>query len=271
MHLFQLLEVLDDQLRPERCKLHIAVSDGIENPLDVYLRGDFDEWQRGQSRRNFEREFVVSLIALPSRDLWLFAGAHQVVGCERVAGSCRHLYTLHRRESTNELDGRLVISFKRPSRQSYLNAEKWCDSMYVFEIRPERMQIRAFPGYSWAVLTKQELDIEVKQQVESWRSALSSVAGIYVIVDRSSGMLYVGSATAGGGIWSRWCSYSANGHGGNRELKQLLEKEGSDYSKNFQFGVLEIADTHASEEDVLRRETYWKELLQTREHGLNAN
>lgn len=39
MRLFQLLEVLDDQLRPKRCKAHMAVWNGIENPLDVYLRG----------------------------------------------------------------------------------------------------------------------------------------------------------------------------------------------------------------------------------------
>ena len=43
------------------------------------------------------------------------------------------------------------------------------------------------------------------------------------------------------------------------------------YAENFQFGVLEIADTHASDADVVKRETRWKELLLTREFGYNGN
>jgi hypothetical protein len=111
----------------------------------------------------------------------------------------------------------------------------------------------------------------VRQQLESWRAALSAVAGVYVIADRLTGKLCVGSATAGEGIWSRWCAYAATGHGGNRELKQLLQVEGDAYADNFQFGALEIADTHASQEDVLAREAHWKVLLLSCTHGYNSN
>lgn len=107
--------------------------------------------------------------------------------------------------------------------------------------------------------------------VTSWKTALGAVAGVYVITDRKTGKLYVGSATAGEGVWSRWCAYSATGHGGNRELRKLLQEKGPAYAEHFQFGILEIADSHASQEDVLRRESYWKALLQTRVHGYNAN
>ena len=128
-----------------------------------------------------------------------------------------------------------------------------------------------FPGYSWVMLTKQRLDVVVEQQVASWKAALANVAGVYVIADRASGKLYVGSATGDEGIWSRWCAYSQTGHGGNRELRRLLRDKGIAYAENFQFGVLEIADTHASDDDVLQRESRWKELLLTRDHGYNAN
>jgi len=138
-------------------------------------------------------------------------------------------------------------------------------------VRPAKLQIAAFPGYSWATLTKQQLDIVVDQQVMSWKTALSNVDGVYVIADRSTGKLYVGSATGQEGIWSRWCTYSATGHGGNRELKELLREEGGDHAKNFQFSILEIADSHASSEDTLARESHWKQVLLTRAHGLNAN
>ena len=180
-------------------------------------------------------------------------------------------YQLTRRPGPYELDGRLIVSFKRPGRQSYLLGESWNPGLEVAELRPEKLRVAAFPGYSWAMLTKQHLDIVVKQGIESWRAALGAVAGVYVITDRSNGKLYVGSATAGEGIWSRWCAYSATGHGGNRDLRDMLEDQGPAYADNFQYGVLEIADTHASTEDILRRESYWKDLLQTRRHGYNAN
>ncbi|MFO7696150.1 MAG: GIY-YIG nuclease family protein, partial [Anaerolineae bacterium] len=271
MLLFQLLQTLDADLAPKRCKVHLAGWNGQEDPLDEYLAGRFDRWQARQNRKNFERDFVISLIALPRARLWLFAGVHDAAGCDWVAEDRSWRYRLSRRPGPNELDGRLVVSFKRTSRQSYLLGENCSAALEIAELRPEKLSVAEFPGYSWAMLTKQHLDIVVRQQVASWKAALSAVAGVYVIADRQTGKLYVGSATAGEGIWNRWCAYSATGHGGNRELKNLLAAEGTDYAANFQYGILEIADYHASQEDVLRRESYWKELLQTRAHGYNAN
>ena len=272
MLLFQILQLLDAQIAPEQCKVHLAVWNGKEDPLDVYLEGRFDEWQSWQSRRNFDRPFVVSLIALPQDNSWLFAGAHNSESCEWLEAHGMHRYRLSRRLGPNELDGRLIVRFERPGRQSYLLGENWSQAIGVAEIRPERIRVAEFPGFSSALITKQHLDIVVKQAIESWRSALANVAGVYVIADRRTGKLYVGSATSGEGIWNRLCAYSATGHGGNSELKSLLEREGDSYAANFQFGVLEIAGTHANIDDVLRREAHWKDLLLTRvPHGYNAN
>ncbi len=240
----------------------------------MYLAGNFEEWQASQNRRNFERKFVVSLIQLPQKHQWLFVGAYDSLGCREEPNKGhpeRVIYDLRARESTSELEGRLVVNFHRTGRASYRVGENWDDAMTVGEIRPEKLTIEEFPGYSWVMLTKQRLDIVVQQQVASWKAALANVAGVYVIADRASGKLYVGSATGDEGIWSRWCAYSQTGHGGNRELRRLLRDKGIAYAENFQFGVLEIADTHASDDDVLQRESRWKELLLTRDHGYNAN
>jgi len=270
MKLFDLLRALDSEIDPARCKIHLACSNGINDPLEVFLAGDFDEWQSWQTKRNFERPLVLSLIALPQPAQWLFAGVHDAVGSEQ--GGCGFRYELRRRDATDEFDGRLVVSFKRPGRQSYLLAERWATQLAIVEIKPERMRISEFRGYSRTLLTKSQLDIVVRQAIHSWRAALSAVSGIYLISDRATGKLYVGSATAGEGMWSRWCAYSATGHGGNIELKDLLDREGSEYAENFQFSILEIADTHASQDDVLERETYWKQMLISRKpHGYNAN
>ena len=272
MQLFQILQLLDAQVVPEQCKVHLAVWNGEDDPLDVYLAGRFDDWQSWQGKKHFERPFVVSLIALPTNNNWLFAGVHNSEGSEWVEEHNMYRYRLTRRPGPNELDGRLIARFERPGRQSRLLGENWSQAMEVAEIRPEKIRVAEFPGYSRTLLTKQSLDIVVKQEIESWRSALANVAGVYLISDQRTGKLYVGSATGGEGIWSRWCAYSATGHGGNSELKDLLKKEGDSYVENFQFGVLEIADTHASTEDIRRRESHWKDLLLSRiPNGYNAN
>src|ERR1700756_1084634 len=147
MRLFQILQLLDDQVVPERCKVHLAGWNGKEDPLDEYLAGRFDDWQSWQTKKNFERPFVVSLIALPRAGDWLFAGVHNSEGCEWLEEHGMHHYRLSRRAGPNELDGRLVLRFERPGRQSYLLSENWSQAIEVAEIRPEKIRVAEFPGY----------------------------------------------------------------------------------------------------------------------------
>ncbi len=272
MKLFQLINSLDPEIEPERCKIHLAVQWDEYHPLDLYFSGKFDEQQQWQTKQNFEREFVLSLIKLPGHSKWLFVGMFDSESSVWHEDDKCYQYTLSRRAGLKELEGRLIVRYEREGRQSYRYAETLVDALTISEYRPEKMTIEEFPGYSWAMLSKRALDIVVQQEIASWKAALSNVAGVYVIADRATGKQYVGSATGDGGIWGRWCTYSATGHGGDKKLRQLLEVKGSDYvAKNFQFGILEIADTNASDDDVLKRESRWKELLLTREHGYNAN
>jgi len=145
--------------------------------------------------------------------------------------------------------------------------------MAVHELRPQRLTVADFPGYASVIISKATLDIIVQQQIASWKSALSSVAGVYLITDTETGKHYVGSAYGEGGFWQRWSEYSATGHGHNKALLALLAIKSVAYASKFQFCILEIADTHASKNDVLARETHWKNALCSREShgGYNAN
>lgn len=70
----------------------------------------------------------------------------------------------------------------------------------------------------------------------------------------------------------RWSSYVDNGHGGNVELKELVNKEGFDYVKeNFQYSVLENYNARMDDNYILQRESWWKDTLCSRIHGYNAN
>ncbi len=97
-----------------------------------------------------------------------------------------------------------------------------------------------------------------------WMKALSSVNGVYLIQDTSSGKLYVGSAYGKAGIFGRWSAYSKNGHGGNIELK------GRD-PNYFRFYILESVSDTGTAGEVIDCENRWKKKLGTRKFGLNSN
>ena len=270
MLLFPLLQVLLPSLRPEEVKLHLATWNGTDDPLDVYVAGDFDAWQAHQTKPNFSRPNVVALIGLPERSQWLFAGVFAVAGRPNALPKGGYRYSMREEDATKELSGRLVVTFERPGRQSYLNAGRWLQSLTVSSIRPERYQIAEFAGYTKVHVSFETLKAIVRQQQPSWKSALSAVGGVYVIADAATGKLYVGSATGMGGFWGRWLEYAATGHGGNVRLRELGKAPGEPLG-GLHFSILETADTRTSQAEIEAREQFWKTVLLTRMHGLNAN
>lgn len=270
MKTFTLLKALAPALEASSTKIHLAGYNGFDNPLEVFLDGQFEEWQRIQNRKNFERPFVLSLIAMDQPHSWLFGGIHRS-GTPKPYEPNGWLYPLEEVEEAKPLNGRLVVNFQRPGRQSYLNAERWVDTLIVKEVLQERLQFARFPGFKSVLLSANDLKKVVRDQLPDWKAALSSVAGIYLISDKESGKLYVGSATGEGGIWQRWCNYADTGHGNNVELRAVLQELGVSHGENFQYSVLEIADTHTSQNEILHRESHWKNALLCRLHGYNKN
>lgn len=96
---------------------------------------------------------------------------------------------------------------------------------------------------------------------------------VYLQTDKATGRMYVGSATAKKGmLLARWSSYIYNGHGGNEGLIELVKEKGFDYIKdNFQYTILENYNSKVDDEYVLRRESYWKDVFQSRKFGYNKN
>jgi hypothetical protein len=98
----------------------------------------------------------------------------------------------------------------------------------------------------------------------SWREALSSVGGVYLLTSPETGKQYVGSAQGSGGFWARWEDYVASGHGGNRRMQEVPVAD-------YQVTVLEVASSSAGAEVLLQMENRWKRKLLSRKFGLNAN
>jgi hypothetical protein len=270
MNLFDVLGLHDSRITTKDSKVHLATHNGTDDPLRVYFEGKFDEWQSWQSKRNFGKPYVVSLIQLPERNRWLYVGTYAVRADKWVDAQQGYLYELEPVHGCADLGGRLVVDFERPGRMPYLLGETCGGQMAVHELRPERMHLEEFPGFKKVDLEWPDLEIIVRQNATSWRTALSNVAGVYLISDPTDGKLYVGSATGEGGIWTRWSGY-VDGHGNNVELLKLITALGRDRARAFRFSILEIADVHASREEIVDRESHWKRVLLTRSHGYNAN
>ena len=269
MNLTDLIRLADVELGD--FKIHCATGEN-PTPLEAFFDGSFQQWQERQNQKNFQCTHILSLIHLRGKR-WLFAGVYEVLSVARGEWKSTTCYRYSTRElnGLDHLTGRAIVEFNKTFRASYLRGEKYADQLIVVAIREERMTIGDFPGFNSILLSHAMLKTLVRESHPSWSAVLSNVTGVYLITDTSTGKLYVGSAYGGDGIWQRWTSYATTGHGGNKELRELLQTRGKEYAQFFQFSLLEICDINASDEYVISRETHWKEVLRSREFGLNWN
>ncbi|MBU8920936.1 MAG: GIY-YIG nuclease family protein [Bacteroidales bacterium] len=249
-------------------KVHLATgSDWL--PLDAFYDGKFKEWQENQNGKNFSRDMVVGLIHVEG-SRGLFAGVYRVLGFNPQEGK-RVRYSTELLAGQDDLIGRVIVEHKRSGRAAYLIGKPDGGPFHVCEIRPQPMTIQDFPGYQEVCVSYAKLKIIIEQNLDTWRGALSNMKGVYIITDLKTGRLYVGSATGSDGLWQRWGSYVKTGHGGNKDLKRVLKDKGPRYVEHFQYSLLEVADSRTSDEYVLERESFWKEVLASRKFGYNAN
>jgi hypothetical protein len=266
IHLIDLLTLQGITL--EDYKIHLAT--GVNSPpLDAYLAGSFKEWQEEQTQKNFECAMVLSLIYLGA-DRWLFTGVYRVLGVQ-PGQKTAFLYQTELIPGQEGLIGRIIVRYKREYRASYIWGHKYGAELEVSEIRDCPLSIEQFPGYNKVLVKHPKLALLVSKEEPSWKAALSSVGGIYLITDTITGKDYVGSACGEGGIWQRWRAYAETGHGNNIELRTLLQQQGANYAHNFQYSILEIADLQDSGDQIYVRECHWKNVLLSREFGNNAN
>ena len=276
LKLNQIMNLTKEEI--QKCKLHLAVaSDGCE-PLDVFSR-DFEEWKGwNEWRRNkndFTRDFIFSLITDYHRPgKYIFGGLFQITKRFDNYEETEVGYEVELCSRFSPLVGRLVVDFEKGfmrGRAFYL--ESYIDSMYVAEITEKPYGGIDFPGYDNVLLPFSMLELLVNNHKQDWRVALENMKGVYVITDKANGKKYVGSAYGEYGIWARWSCYASTGHGFNDDLIEIIEKEGIGYARqNFQLAILELLSMKTDDETVIRRESFWKDVLQTRgAFGYNKN
>jgi hypothetical protein len=181
---------------------------------------------------------------------------------------CKYFYTLERCPEFAELEGRVVIDWGSGA----LAWNQHLKNKPIIEIFPKGRLLEPFEDYLDFSLTHAQLVqlIASEGAHRDWKTSLSAVAGIYLVLAEKTGHQYVGSAYGLGGIWSRWSQYAKNGHGNNSKLRKLLDEDAS-YPSAFRFSVLHVLPKTASPEEVIHRESLYKVKLGARATGLNLN
>lgn len=239
-------------------------------PFQLWVANDgrLETYQSYQRRLVFESAaYIASFVATPLNET-LFIGMYSVGKVGKVpAGRIDpisgkdvgglHEYELGKTNHLADYRGRLVIDWG-PGFRSWVQRARSKDKPVV-EIR-RAVGDPPFPGF----LDFCEHLSRLVSVPQSWRTALSSVGGIYLLVSPEAGSQYVGAAYGDGGFWARWEQYARLGHGGNVRMKDIP-------AADYQVCILEVTPSSASFEDVMALEARWKRKLLSREFGLNAN
>lgn len=169
--------------------------------------------------------------------------------------------------------GRVIVKFHNEHEQLVRWLNKLKSDLEVSQILPDTFRDDSFPGYDNVKLSYSDLKRIVKNNYDDWIAALSNQKAVYLITDTNTGKLYVGSATSKDEmLLKRWKDYLETGHGGNQELIKLVEAEGIEYiEKYFQYSILENYNANESDDFVLGRESWWKDVLKSEDFGYNGN
>lgn len=173
----------------------------------------------------------------------------------------RRVFDMVVSEHMADLRGRLVIGWRSP-RTWWMRATTAASYpvMGIADAEPV-----PFPGFDRLVLDYPQLQAVMREhRYASWRTALASVVGIYLITDTRDGRHYVGKADGEENIRQRWGVYATNGHGGNIELRGLDPS-------SFRYSLLRVFDPSTPTSAIDASESHFKVALDSRRHGLNRN
>lgn len=271
-----LLGFTPEELKHDRIKVKFNIWNGYVNPIDVYKRNPEEINNRWLYWREKRRYFQVGDIAICfvrlDGDRWLLTAVKKITKDLDVSGGVNYEgEDVERCKAMSQ--GRIIVRYHK----YHTGADRWfsevCNDLIVSEVLPASYDGDEFPGYDRVRLSYEQLATVINRYRSDWVNALESQKAVYLISDRSTGKMYVGSATSDNGmLLARWSSYVQNGHGGNKELMQLVKDKGLGYVKaNFTYSILENYNARVPDEQIIARESWWKELLMTRQFGYNAN
>lgn len=281
----KLSAILDEypELNPEKVKI---IRHSGKEFRELYEKGFLNDYQCSQGNPVFDKfEYILSFIATEKTYC-------RFIGCYKVGDKCSGkdklnkmppgyiypeqfkkgvYYDLTPVDIMSEYKDRLIIDWGK-------GTVKWdqkaTTDKIIIALYPQTnfREIKPFSTYEDVILTYDELVAIVQDSLtyNDWKSALSNVNGIYLILDKKTGNQYIGSTYNQDGIFGRWKCYADTKDGGDVGLKALL-KERPDAHKDFQYTILRVLSKCITPEEAINVESLYKEKLGTRVYGLNMN
>ncbi|MCX6227045.1 MAG: GIY-YIG nuclease family protein [Bacteroidia bacterium] len=238
--------------------------------LDLYNlyrtdKQEFLNYQNSQSKDIINTvDFIVSFIG-EEGVLSRFIGVYKILDKKHLPNE-HFEYRMEEVYGFEDLKERVIIRW-----ENAISWHQWIkNKMEVLQIHPG-LHYKQFTDYSDFILEFVELKEIVNNQYSDWKRMLSVTKGIYLISDTKTGKLYVGSAYGDEGIWGRWTKYVlTNGHGDNKTLKELIEKD-PNHAESFQFSILMLLPRTITADEAIKKERLFKNKLGTNSFGLNNN
>ena len=268
-----LLRIPANETHNTRVKLN--VHDGYTDPLEGYKQNpdliNVQWFLAHKNRRYFHSGNIAICLLYLYDDKWLLTTIKKITKELDVYGDVG--YEAEEMDEYSHFFGRLVLKYHNNTRPMGRTYDSLMNELEVLELLPDIYDGDDFPGYENIRLSYAQLAAIIHRKKSGWLAALENQKAVYLITDKSNGKHYVGSATAQWGmLLQRWSAYIENGHGGNVELKKIVQEKGFDYVKNnFQYSVLENYNARMDDNYILKRETWWKNTLCSRTHGYNSN
>ena len=145
-------------------KLHFAT--GYENndeALKEFLNSTIKQWQERQSQKNFNRDYILTLIYLNPGE-WLYGGVYKVLKVEKTLNGDEYKYTTELLDKGKKYIGRLIVGFNKQFRQSYPYCENYIDQFKIIEIKRNKYQLLDFPGYENVNISFNKLKLIIKTE-----------------------------------------------------------------------------------------------------------
>ena len=259
----------------DNIKIKLNQYNGWDDPMDLYQKDPEivnTQWLFWRSKRRYFYEGQIAICFLKlTWDTWLLTTIKKVTKDLDVTDGIS--YEGYELEEYRKFYGRVIVQYHKTFQTQGIYYGKVCDELVVNQILPATFDGFDFPGYDNVRLSYGQLEAIIRQNKKDWIAALENQKAVYLITDKASGKLYVGSATSERGmLLQRWSNYVANGHGGNKELIALVDSKGFDYVKrNFQYSILENYNGKVDDHIIRERETWWKETLNSKSCGYNDN
>lgn len=242
------------------------------NPADWYIndRQKFLAYQSEMRHDIFKDiDYVVSFIGEEGNAARLI-GIYEVKGYDnerkrRIRGD-KFYYDMVEVGGFDEFNERVIIDW---GKGRTFHQELKANDKDVIAIEKDGLNV--WTAYEEIKLSYEGLKRIIDSNISKWRDKLSACNCIYVISDNKSGKLYIGSTYNKEGIWGRWKDYAQTGHGGNVELKKLMDEDPNYAKDNFTWAILQTLPLDIKDEEAIKIETLWKNKLGREACALNGN